>query len=155
MQKVESTDGKFNIISVGEPNVERLSECLKHIAYGLFYEEFNERFDGELRMVLEFIEYNDDNMQTMKQMLKKRFEAEKILNKKIKGNNPLVFYYQFHEPDNFGLIGMRMVFYGSAEAYFSFMPKNIEQPFDLSMKLMEMGIKTIIDINGEEFIFNK
>lgn len=106
-------------------------------------------------MILEFIEYNDDNMQTMKQMLKKRFEAEKILNKEIKGNNPLVFYYQFHEPDNFGLVGMRMVFYGTAEAYFSFIPKNIEQPFDLTMKLMEMGIRTVIDINGEEFIFNK
>lgn len=106
-------------------------------------------------MVLEFIEYTDDNMQTMKQFLKKRFEKETELCKEIKGENPSVFYYQFHKPDNFGLIGMRVVFYGTAEAYFSFKPKNVEQPFDLGMKLMESGITTIMDVDGEEFTFNK
>jgi hypothetical protein len=154
-KKIKTTDGKFRIVAIGEPNVKRLSNCLEHIAFGLYYAEFNKRFDGELKMVLEFIEYSDDNMQTMKQFLKKRFLAEKDLNKEIKGENPLVFYYQFHEPDNFGLIGMRMVFYGTAEAYFSFKSKDAQQPFDLSMKLMESGIKTIMDVDGEEFIFNK
>lgn len=153
--KVKKTDGKFRMISVGEPNVERLSDCFRHIAYGLYYAEFYEKFDGELRMLLEFIEYKDANMQTMKKFLKKRFEAEKELKRKIKGKNPLVFYYQFHEPDNFGLIGMRMVFYGAAEAYFSFMPKDVEEPFDLAMKLMQNDIRTTMTIEGEQFIFNK
>lgn len=155
LQKVKATDGKYRIISIGNPNVERLSNCLEHIAYGIYYEEFKERFDGELRMILEFIEYTDDNMQTLKKFLKKRFEVEKERNKEIKGKNPLVFYYQFHEPDNFGLIGMRMVFYGTAEAYFSFMPKNAQKPFDLGMKLMQSGITTIMNVNGEDFTFNK
>jgi len=155
IRKVKTTDGKFRIVSYGEPNVERLANCLEHIAYGLYYAEFEKQFDGELKMVLEFIEYNDDNMQTMKHFLKKRFEVEKDLDKEIKGENPLVFCYQFHEPDNHGLIGMRMVFYGTAEAYFSFRPKNIVQPFDLGMKLMENGIKTIMNVEGEEFTFNK
>lgn len=155
IHKVKTTDGKFRMIFVGQPNVERLSDCLKHIAYGLYYAEFNERFDGELRMILEFIEYTDDNMQTMKKFLKKRFEVEKELNKEIKGENPLVFYYQFHEPDNFGLIGMRMVFYGTAETYFSYKPRNAKEPFDLGMKLMQSGITTTMNIEGEDFTFNK
>lgn len=153
--KIKTTDGKFRTVSIGVPNVERLSNCLEHIAYGLYYHEFKERFDGEMKMILEFIEYNDENMQTMKQFLKKRFNLEKELNKKIKGENPLVFYYQFHKPDNFGLIAMRMVFYGTAEAYFSFKSKNAKEPFDLSMKLMESGITTIMKLGNEEFTFNK
>lgn len=153
--KIKTTDGKFRTVSVGIPNVDRLSDCLEHIAYGLYYHEFDECFEGEIKMVLEFIEYNDDCLQIMKQFLKKRFIIEKELDKEIKGENPLVFYYQFHEPDNFGLIGMRMVFYGTAEAYFSFKNKNAEMPFDLGMKLMEGGIKTIMNIDGEEFVFNK
>jgi len=155
LQKVKTTDGKYRIISIGNPNVERLSNCLEHIAYGIYYEEFKKRFDGELKMILEFIEYTDENMQTMKQFIKKRFEVENELNKEIKGKNPLVFYYQFHEPDNFGLIGMRMIFYGTAEAYFSFKPKEAKQPFDMEMKLMESGITTIMNVDGKEFIFNK
>src|SRR5690606_37243090 len=145
----------YRIISMGNPNVERLSNCLEHVAYGIYYEEFKKQFDGELKMILEFIEYTDENMQTMKQFLKKRFEVENELNKEIKGENPLVFYYQFHEPDNFGLIGMRMIFYETAEAYFSFKPKDAKQPFDLGMKLMESGITTIMNVDGKEFIFNK
>lgn len=153
--KVQTTDGKFQIISIGQPNVERLLGCLRHVAYGLYFAEFNERFDGELGIILEFIEYTDDNSQTMKKFIKKRFEVENELNKKIKGENPSVFYYQFHEPDEFGLIGMRMVFYGAAEAYFSFSPPNTKVPSNLAMDLIERGMKTIISIEDENFIFNE
>ncbi len=152
--KIKSTDGKFRTISVGNPNTERLSNCLKHIAYGLYFEEFKESFKGELEMFLGFIEYSNKNMQTFKKYIKKGFDIEKELNREIKGNNPAVFYYQFHEPDNFGLIGMRMVFYGAAEAYFSFKGKNAEKPFDLATALMLEGIKTTMELDGEKFIFN-
>ncbi|RLD26893.1 MAG: hypothetical protein DRI75_10765 [Bacteroidetes bacterium] len=155
LKKVKTTDGKFQMVSIGNPNTERLLKCLEHIAYGVYYQEFKERFEGEIRMVLEFIEYHDDNMQTMKKFLKKRFAGEKELNKEIKGGNLLVFYYHFLEPDNFGLIGMRIVFYGTAEVYFSFKGNNAKEPFDLTLKLMESGIKTTMNIDGEEFVFNK
>lgn len=153
--KVKTTDGKFLMISVGSPNSERLSDCLKHIAYGLYYSEFNERFDGELKMILEFIEYSDINTQKMKKFLKKGFEVEQVLKTEIKGKNPLIFYYEFHKPDRFGLIAMRMVFYGTAEAYFAFKPKKAKEPFDLSAILIEKGTKTTMEIDGEKFTFNE
>lgn len=153
--KFRTTDGKFRIISIGNPNYKRLSECMEHIAYGLYHHEFKERFQGEIRMILEFIEYSDENLQTMKKFLKQRTEVEKELNLEIKGDNPEVFYYQFHKPDEFGLIGLKMVFYGSAEAYFSFLGKDSKEPFDLGMKLISGGINTIIELGEEKFEFNK
>lgn len=153
--KIPTTDGKFRIVSLGNPNIERLSNCLKHIAYGLFYHEFKERFDGEIKMILEFIEYSDDNIQTMKKYLKRRYESEKELNSDLKGSNPDVFYYQFHKPDEFGLIGLKLVFYGTAEAYFSFMGKDSKEPFSLGLKLMEKGFNTVIELGDEKFEFNK
>lgn len=85
----------------------------------------------------------------------KRFEAEKKLNREVKGKNPLVSYYQFHEPDVYRLIGLRIVFYGTAEAYFSFRKSNIEKPFDLAMRFIQDGAPTIIKVDDEEFKFNK
>ncbi len=155
IHKVKTTDGKFRMISIGNPNSERLSDCLRHIAYGLYFSEFNERFDGELKIILEFIEYSDTNTQTMKKLLKKSFDVEQTLNTGIKGKNPLVFYYEFHKPDYLGLIAMRMVFYGTAEAYFAFKPKKAKEPFDLSAMFIEKGIKTTMEIDGEKFTFNK
>lgn len=153
--KIQTTDGKFRIISVGNPNFERLSKCLEHIAFGLYFYEFNERFQGELRMILEFIDYSDENTQTLKKFLKRRFEIEKELNLEIKGSNPEVFYYQFHKPDKFGLIGLKTVFYGSAEAYFAFIKTGTIEPFDLAMKLISNGMHTFIELGEERFEFNK
>jgi hypothetical protein len=153
--KIPSKDGKFIIVSIGNPNYERLLKCFNHIACGLYYHEYNHRFDGELRMIPEFIEYSDDNTQTLKKFLKRRFEIEKELNLKIKGDNPEVFYYQFHKPDRFGLIGLKMVFYGTAEVYVSFMGKDSEEPNDFGMKLISEGIHTIISLGDEKFEFNK
>ena len=153
--KIKTTNGKYRLVSIGNPNSERLINCLEHIAYGLFYQEFKKRFEGEIKMVLEFIEYSDKNMQTFKKMLKKSFELEKKLSRGIKGKNPKVFYYQFLEPDNFGLIGLRMVFYETAETYVSFKGKNAKEPFDLGMKFMQNGLNTTFEIGDEKFEFNK
>jgi hypothetical protein len=153
--KIKTTDGKFRLVSIGNPDSERLISCLEHIAYGLFYQEFKERFEGETQMVLEFIEYTDENMQAFKKMLKKSFELENELNRKIKGENPKVFYYQFLEPDNFGLIGLRMVFYETAETYVSFKGINAKEPFDLGMKFIQGGFNTTFKVGDKKFEFNK
>ena len=73
--KIRTTDGRFRIVSIGNPNVERLTKCLEQIASGLFYHEFNKRFEGEIRTILEFLDYTDDNRQTLKKFLKRRFGA--------------------------------------------------------------------------------
>ncbi len=106
-------------------------------------------------MFFEFIEYSDDNLQTLKRFLKRRCETEKELNLDPKGSNPEVFYYQFHKSDEFGFIGLKMVFYGSAEAYFTFMGKESKEPFNLGIKLMNEGFHTFLEIGDEKFEFNK
>ncbi|WP_417874067.1 hypothetical protein [Xanthomarina gelatinilytica] len=62
---------------------------------------------------------------------------------------------QFLEPDNFGLIALRMVFYETAETYVSFKGKNAKEPFDLGMKFMQNGFKTTFEVGDEKFEFNK
>ena len=153
--KIQTTDGKFRVVSIGNPDYERLTKCLEHIAKGLYYHEFDEIFQGELGMILEFIEYIDENTETLKKFLKRRFEVEKELNLEIKGDNPEVFYYQFHKPDKFGLIALKITFYGSAEAYVSFKSKDSNEPFDLGMKLISGGIHSFIELGDEKFEFNK
>jgi hypothetical protein len=154
-EKVLLTSGKYRMISIGNPNYERLSKCLEHIAFGLFYHEFQKKFTGEIRMYLEFIEYADENSQVFKKFLSRLFELEKNLSLGIKGDNPEVFYYEFHKPDKNGLIALRTVFYGTAEAYFSFLNKNSKEPFDLGLKLIDAGINSIFELGDEKFEFNK
>ncbi len=153
--KIPTTDGKYRLVSIGYPNVERLYKCLEHIAYGLYFHQFKEKFEGEVKVIMEFIDYKEDNRQTLKQFLKKRFILETELNDELQGENPEVFYYQFHRPDNYGIIALKTVFYGTAEAYFAFAKKGTEKPFDLINKLIEDGIKTTVRLDDEQFIFNK
>lgn len=152
---VKNSNGESIAVSFGNPNTQRLNKCFEHIAYGLYYHEFNKRFEGELKIFIGFIEYLDDNMQTFKKFIKERFDVECILNTENKGKNPDVFYYQFHKPDNFGIIGLKIVFYGTADVYFAFKDKEANEPFDLQMNLMNKGIETIITLGDKEFVFNK
>jgi len=155
LQKIKTPDNNFRMISVGNPNFERLSDSFRHIAYGMYFHEFKKRFEGKIDMLFEFLEYTDDNIQTLKTFLKKRFLVENKLNKEIQGDNPAVFYYQFHEPDEFGLIALKMVFYGTAEVYLSFASTDSKEPFDLTWKFIESGINTTLNLGDENFIFNK
>lgn len=152
--KIPTTDGKFRIISIGTPDIDRLWNCFEHIAYGLFYHEFGERFDGEIRMIMQFVNDTDSNRQMLKKFLKRKFEIETVLNQGIKGANPEVFYYEFHKPDENGLIALRLVFYGAAEVYITFMGKGSKEPFDLTMMFIEGGIQTTIELGDEKFEFN-
>lgn len=154
-KKIRTTDGKFRVVSIGNPNTDRIIECLEHIAFGLYYHEFKEGFQGEIVTILEFIEYSENNSQTFKKFLKRRFEIENKLNCEIKGDNPEVFYYQFYKPDEFGLIALKLVFYGTAEAYFSFKGRDAKQPFSLAMKFIGDGTNTILELGEEKFEFNK
>ncbi|MPQ49101.1 hypothetical protein GCQ56_19045 [Marinifilum sp. N1E240] len=155
LKTISTPKGKTITVSFGNPNNQRLNHCLEHIAFGLYYHEFKKTFEGELRLILEFLEYEDENIQTFKKFLKERFAVETELNTEFKGENPEVFYYQFHKPDEFGLIGMKMVFYGTAEVYCSFKSKEAKEPINLGMNLIDKGIKTIITVGDKEFVFNK
>ena len=106
-------------------------------------------------MINGFIDYKDSNQQMLKKFMKRRFELETILNEEFKGENPEVFNYQFHKPDEYGLIALKIVLYGTAEVYICFMPNNTEKPFHLGMDFIEKGLKTTLTLGEEEFPFNQ
>jgi hypothetical protein len=152
---IKTLDDKFTVAAIGHPNYERLEECFKSISYGLFFEQFKNTFTGEIRMILGFIDYKEDNRQTLKVFIKRRFELEKELLENIKGDNPKVFYYQFCKPDEYGLIALRMVFYEQNEVFVSFKPSESSIPFNLAFELMKSGTQTTFTLDDEAFTFNQ
>lgn len=153
-QTIKSKSGRKYPVLYGNPNYDRLVNCFEHIAYGIYFHEFGDCFDGDVKMLLGFISYNDKNTQTMVEMVKEKFRIDEI-SKDIKGENPSIFKYQFFEPDQFGLIGMVMTFYEGTEAFVAFLPKNSKEPFDLSLSLLNAGIPTLIEVGNKTFEFNK
>ncbi len=151
---IKSSNNKTKIASIGQPNFDRLIDCFEHIAYGLYYYEFKNTFEGDIAVIMDFLEYEDKDFVSMVKIIKKMFNSEKALNQIIKGENREVFTYQFMKPDKDGLIALKTVFYGSAEVYFSFKPKAIKQSFDLARELMKNGIKTIFEFGDESFTIN-
>ncbi|MBP4138693.1 hypothetical protein [Flavobacterium geliluteum] len=153
-QTLKSKNGKKYPVLYGNPNYNRLLNCFEHISYGVYFHEFGERFEGVVKMLLGFINYDDNNTQTMTEMVKEKFIINEIA-KELKGKNPTVFKYQFFEPDQFGLIGLVMTFYEGTEVFVAFQPINSKEPFDLSMSLLNAGIPTFIEVGNKIFEFNK
>lgn len=145
--------GKFPVL-YGNPDYDRLVKCFESIAYGLYFNEYKKTYTGEIKMLLGFINYNDPNNNTMIFFIKERFEVEELA-LEIQGENKEVFKYQFCKPDKFGLIGLKLTFYGATDVYISFLPDNSDPPFDLGMELIKKGIPTTIMLNENEFEFNK
>lgn len=150
---VKTIDGVEFPVLVGEPDLKRFRNCFTHIAYGLYFHKFGQKFEGEMNMIIGFLKYRNHNYQTLSELLKKRFEVEK-LKLEVEGKNPEVFTYQFCSPDENEIIGLKMVFYQGAEVFVSFKPIDVEQPFDLVSSLIEKGVKVKFDLEGESFIFN-
>lgn len=150
---IRTHEEKEFAIIFGNPDFKRLLKCFEHIAYGLFYNEFSDSFNGKIRMILGFINYTDPYMQTLVKFMQNRFDLEELA-LEIKGKNPDVFTYQFCDPDKFGLIGLKLTFYRSSEVYISFHPEGTKEPFDLGIEFMRSGIPTIIKLDGKEYRFN-
>lgn len=148
------SEKEFKPVSIGYPNIARLQSCFEHIAYGIYFHEYKTKFVGEIKIFFGFLEYEDTYMQTLKKFIKKRFDIEKELKLINKGENPLVFNYEFQKPDKFGLFSVKLVFYGTTEIFIAYKPQNTDKPFDLAMELMNNGIKTIINLEDENFEFN-
>ena len=148
------SEKQFKPAVIGYPNIERLNTCFEHIAYGLYYHEYNAKFEGEIKIFYGFLEYKDPYLQTLKKFIKKRFDMDDVLKLPNKGDNHFVFNYEFQKPDNFGLSSVKLVFYGTTEIFISFKPTEAQEPFDLAIELMKNGTKTIINLGNEKFEFN-
>lgn len=152
--EIESNTGKKYPVLLGNPDVGRLIKCFEFIAYGLYYHEYKHSFKGNIRILPGFIKYEEKNTNTLIELLRHKIEVEEITTGK-KGDNPAVFQYEFCEPDKFGIIALRIVFYGATDVYIAFQPESSEEPFDLSIALMNAGIHTTVNIKGQTFEFNK
>lgn len=142
---LKTPSGTIYPIAKGTPDYPRLIRCFEHIAYGLYYNKFDKVFDGEIKIRPAFINYNNAKNNSFLEIISRRFvvhqnddEAEKF------GNNPLVFQYWIVEPDEYGIIGMKLTFYGGADVYVAFIPSNFRLP---EMDLLNMFIKSGIAVN--------
>lgn len=148
-------DGSRFPLIMGHPDYERLINCFKQIALGLYYHEFKSRFDGECNFILGFIKYRDRNQEKLKELIEYKYKNESKDWPLEKGANPDVFRYHFGVPDIFGLIPLKMTFYAGTNVYASFMPNNSKKPFDLGIALINSGVKTIINLeDGKSIEFN-
>ncbi|MFV0312938.1 MAG: hypothetical protein ACK5KN_14990, partial [Dysgonomonas sp.] len=146
---------KFPVLK-GKIDTDRLIKCFEHIAYGLYYHEFGKVFEGECKLFIGTLLYQENNQKELLKMIKKLFSKDvDRYNLKAKGENPEIFKYVFIPQDENGLIGLKMVIYNGIDVYFSFKNKDIPAPFDFGMQCINGGIKTNINIDGEKFEFNK
>jgi hypothetical protein len=141
-------------VSVAKSDIDRLHSSFKHIAQGLFFHKFNERFEGVCHILIDFITYEDERIETYKLLCRNRLEIE-LSKSQTEGNNPEIFRYQFIKPDEFGLIGMQMTFYEGAKVFVAYQGKAVKKPQSLAAELIGLGVKTIVNFeDGSQFKFN-
>lgn len=143
-------DGSEFPILFGSPNFKRLSDCFINVARGLYYQEFGSKFTGKVKVLLGFVQYEDENTNVFVQFLKKRFELEDR-QMELMGGNPKVFKYQFCKPDEFGLVGLKMTFYEAAEVFIALQPPKLAIPEGLFSELLKIGVPVTISLGDEEF----
>lgn len=150
----EAGDNKFYEVIWGTPDQKRLQNCFNHIAYGIHYHHFGNRFSGKTQILLGYLHHEDKNSRNFISFIKDKALSD--LDGIIKnGENHEVFYYQFTKPDQFGLYLVRLVFYGGIEIYISFLPDDCEMPVHLGMELMKRGFHTTFTLDDKSYEFNK
>lgn len=150
---VRTNEGLVFPLLSGKPNMIRLLKCFDQIVHGLYYHEYQKVLIGETRTIVNFVEYNSPNTDTLRRFIQARFAKESDQYPK-KGHNPTVFYYQIVPPDQFGLILFKLTFYEGTDVFVCVKDDRGNEPFDLSMKFIEGGIRTSIEFEGTEYIFN-
>jgi hypothetical protein len=141
---------KFDF-TYGIPDFERLQSSFMKIFHGLYYHYFGVKFSSDVRIFLSFIAYFDDHMNNYKALIEKAARKE-LKNKPKIGSNPKVFYFQFADPDNNGLVLCKTVYYENVTVYAAF---GKHEPNDLISVLIRSGMQTCIESDGECFMFNK
>ncbi|AJY52092.1 hypothetical protein [Halomonas sp. KO116] len=131
----------------------RLQECFTHIAYGLYFHHFQRRFEGQTKVLMGYLHSSDASNNTFVQFIKSRAAID-LKEVEKNGDNPDVFYYQFVDPDEHGIFMLHMRFYGGIDIYVSFLPEGKPKPFNLAIELMNAGIETVIDLDGNEYRVN-
>jgi len=141
-------------VNIGHSDYDRFVNCFKHIAYGLYYYKFKNVFDGEVIILIDFINYHDENFNKWKILCRDQFELE-LKDKPVEGYNQEIFNYSFTPPDNFGMIAVKMTFYSGATVFAIFKSKELVLPKNISLELIKSGIKTVVrGADGKFYEFN-
>lgn len=136
----------------GTPNYERLIKCFTNIGYGIYRAHFKESFSGQVKPYLEFLHHTAQNPKAFKEYIKHRASID-LAGQSEHGENPDVFWYQFTKPDQFGIFLVKLKFYQNVEVYISYIPAGVV-PSHLGFELMNLGVKTIINLEGKHYEFN-
>ena len=150
---VKLEDNAFIELIWGTPDCERLQECFGQIARGLFRHHFEARFQGNLRVYLGYVDPVEKEAATFKRFLTHKFAIE-FRGKQRHGANQDVFYYQFSDPDRWGIFSLKMCFYGGADVYVALVPDGCVVPANLGIMLMNRGVKSLFELEGQVYEFN-
>jgi|APEBP8051073178_1049388.scaffolds.fasta_scaffold26273_2 hypothetical protein len=163
MLKEAVRDGKWHFLEVGpnqyvdviwgKPDHERLNRCFDRIARGLYYARHERRFEGLTRTHLGYLTPGSSNASSFQRFLRDKVKPE-LDGKERLGDNPEVFSFQFTEPDQFGIFGVDMRFYGGLDVFVAMIPKGKRLPDNLAMMLIDKGIPTTITLGDKEYDFN-
>jgi hypothetical protein len=146
-------ENKFFDVIIGTPHYGRLERCFDRVGRGLYYCTFSARFNGCTRLVMGHVHRPKGNAATFTDFIRHRAEID-LRDVPRVGQNPEVFFHQFAKPDEFGLIMLRMCFYGGVDIYISFIPEGVKIPGNLTMELIDRGIETHFRLEGKDYRFN-
>ena len=150
---IKTNGNQFFEIIWGTPDYDRLISCYEHISYGIFYHHFRRRFVGEVKILPGYLHKESENARVFNQFMRDKTDLE-LRGKEKFGANQDVFYFQFTDKDEFGIFLLKICFYGGIDIYVSFVPDGVQVPFNLGIKLIEGGIRTIITLDDKEYVFN-
>ncbi len=150
---IKTKNNYFLEVIWGTPDHIRLNNCFKHIAYGLYFEHFNHKFNGKVKVLLGYLHNTDVSNNNIVQFIKDRAQID-LLDIPEQGKNPEVFCYQFAEPDQFGLYLLYLRFYGGIDIYISMMPDNTEKPVHLGFELINIGMPVTITLGDKTYPIN-
>jgi hypothetical protein len=153
IEHIKLSENKFIEVIFGTPDFDRLEICFKHIAYGMYFHHFKQRFNGEMRILFGHFACKEKDGNTFTQFIKDKLELE-LKDKPKLGTNQRIFSYQFTDPDQFGVFSLILEFYQGVEVIFALQPNNTSVPPDFTLLLMQNGIKTYIRQGDKTYEFN-
>lgn len=122
---VDNDGTTFDTLMVRIDN-KRFLKSLDWIARGLFCHRFAKRFVGKCFLLPDFTLHagsEEDVKRNDLQHLATRLVRPHFDQLPQEGENPPVFRYCFDEPDDRGLIPMRMSFFGGSHVYVTYIPE--------------------------------
>ena len=151
--RLDAGENNFFDVIIGTPHYARLERCFDSVARGLYHSALGARFNGRTRLVMGHLHRPKGNAATFYDFIRHRAKID-LRDVPRVGRNPEVFFHQFVKPDEFGLIMLRMCFYGGVDIYVSFIPEWVKIPGNLAMELIDRGIETHFRLEDKDYRFN-